>query len=283
MSSSAPRHRCRVIASPWPGVHSVHTDSARSFVRHSHASFGIGVLAQGAHKSASGRGQVEACAGDLLASNPGEVHDGRPARGETARRWHMVHLEAEVLASMGGPERPAGDVEWTRPVIRDAQLRAVLVRLLRRLDNWDAGRRTDADALACEESLVQACGLMLAHHANVAPPPADVDRGLAQVRERIADDLLAPPSLAELAAMAGLGKYQLLRRFAAAYGMPPHAWLLQQRAERARCRIRAGDTLAAAALASGFADQSHMTRVFARQFGFTPGAWQRAATAGRLQ
>lgn len=282
MSSSAPRHRCRVIASPWPGVHSVHTDSARSFARHSHASFGIGVLAQGAHKSASGRGPVEACAGDLLASNPGEVHDGRPAQGQTPRRWHMVHLEAEVLASMTGPERPAGEVEWTHPVIRDARLRAVLVRLLWRLDRWNAGRRSDADALACEESLVQACGLMLARHANVALP-AQVDRELAQVRERIADELLAPPSLAELAAMAGLGKYQLLRRFAAAYGMPPHAWLLQQRAERARRRIREGDTLAAAALASGFADQSHMTRVFARQFGFTPGAWQRAAAAGRLQ
>lgn len=282
MASSAPRHRCRVMASPWPGVHSVHTESARSFARHSHASFGIGVLAQGAHKSASGRGQVEACAGDLLASYPGEVHDGRPVQGQTLRRWHMVHLEAEVLASMTGPERPAGEVEWTNPVIRDARLRAVLVRLLQRLDRWHAGRHTDADALACEESLVEACGLMLAHHANVAPL-LEVDRELAQVRERIADELLAPPSLAELAAMAGLGKYQLLRRFAAAYGMPPHAWLLQQRAERARHRIRAGDTLAAAALASGFADQSHMTRIFARQFGFTPGAWQRAAAARRLQ
>ena len=31
-----------------------------------------------------------------------------------------------------------------------------------------------------------------------------------------------------------------------------------------------------AALAAGFADQSHMNRIFMRQFGFTPGAWQRA-------
>ena len=31
------------------------------------------------------------------------------------------------------------------------------------------------------------------------------------------------------------------------------------------------------AAACGFSDQSHMTRTFARQFGFTPGAWQRAA------
>jgi AraC-like DNA-binding protein len=76
--------------------------------------------------------------------------------------------------------------------------------------------------------------------------------------------------------MAGLGKFQLLRRFQKAYGVPPHAWLLLQRAERARALIRRGTSLADTAAASGFADQSHMTRIFTRHFGFTPGAWQRA-------
>jgi AraC-like DNA-binding protein len=46
------------------------------------------------------------------------------------------------------------------------------------------------------------------------------------------------------------------------------------RAERARLLIRGGATLAAAANQAGFADQSHMTRAFVRQFGFTPGAWR---------
>ncbi len=78
-----------------------------------------------------------------------------------------------------------------------------------------------------------------------------------------------------MAAMAGLSKYQVLRRFERAYGLPPHAWLLQRRAERARVLIRDGLGLAAAAASSGFSDQSHMTRVFVRQFGFTPGAWQK--------
>jgi AraC-like DNA-binding protein len=71
-----------------------------------------------------------------------------------------------------------------------------------------------------------------------------------------------------------------LRRFEKAYGVPPHAWLLLQRGERARSLIREGSTLAQAATSCGFADQSHMTRLFVRQFGFTPGAWQRAC---RLQ
>ena len=98
--------------------------------------------------------------------------------------------------------------------------------------------------------------------------------------ERLADDAARVPSLADLAQLTGLSRYQVLRRFERAYGLPPHAWLLRRRAERARVLIRDGATLAKAALETGFSDQSHMTRVFARQFGFNPGAWRRAS---RLQ
>jgi AraC-like DNA-binding protein len=97
------------------------------------------------------------------------------------------------------------------------------------------------------------------------------------VRERLADDISDPPSLAELAALSGLSRYQVLRRFEREYGLPPHAWLIQQRLERARGWIRAGSSLADAAVRSGFADQSHMTRDFARIFGYTPGAWRAGA------
>jgi AraC-like DNA-binding protein len=98
------------------------------------------------------------------------------------------------------------------------------------------------------------------------------------VRQCLADRLQDPPTLGELAAMAGISRFQLLRRFAAVHGCTPHAWLVQQRAERARGLIRRGGTLADAAAETGFADQSHMTRIFTRQFGFTPGAWQHAHT-----
>ena len=50
---------------------------------------------------------------------------------------------------------------------------------------------------------------------------------------------------------------------------------LRYRAERARVLIREGRTLATAAAECGFVDQSHLTRVFRRQFGFTPGAWRK--------
>ena len=273
-------HQCRLLATPWPEVHALQTDSGRHFGRHSHATFGLGLLDDGAQASASGRGQVEAYAGDLLTTNPGEVHDGRPLGGRS-RRWRIVHLSPGAMAAMAGPQARADALVLSRPVIRDAQLRAARVRLLARLECWSAAPRAcDTDRLACDESLAESCGLLLARHATGAHEGA-FDGDIARVRDRLADEVLQPPSLAQLAAMAGLSRYQLLRRFARAYGMPPHAWLLQQRAERARRLIRDGHGLASAALSAGFADQSHMTRIFARQFGFTPGAWQQAAARAR--
>jgi len=275
-----PDHRCLVFGSPWAGVYGTHIDSGRHYGRHWHTTYGVGLLEHGAQSSASGRGKVDAYAGDLITTNPGEVHDGRPLGGPS-RRWRIVYLEPAVLASMTG-HGATDDVALTRPVIQDPGLRRALQQLFACLDVWRIDQGGGAETLACEESLVRTCALLLDRHAT-ASPAVEANADLRQVRDRLADDLLDPPTLSDLAAMAGLSKYQLLRRFERAYGVPPHAWLLLQRAERARGLIRHGAGLAQAALSCGFCDQSHMTRLFVRQFGFTPGAWQRAVRAGRLQ
>ena len=258
-----------VTGSPWHGVHGTCLDSGRHFARHWHETYGVGVMLQGAQRSASGRGVVEARAGDLITTNPGEVHDGRPLGGPS-RRWRMLYLTPQALAACAGLP---GDFEVTRPVIDDARLRTSLQLLFSRLDAWGEGRM---QVLGCDEALVRVCGELAERHGSrVAMPEIALD--LRRVRERLADELVDPPSLDELAAMVGAGKYQLLRRFEKACGLPPHAWLQQQRAERARGLIRQGLPLAEVAAACGFSDQSHMTRVFVRQHGYTPGAWRRAA------
>ncbi len=279
-----PDHQCRVFGSPWTGVYGTTIDSARHYGRHWHATYGLGLLEHGAQSSASGRGQVDAYAGDLITTNPGEVHDGRPLGGPS-RRWRMVYLDPEVIASMNGPagSSAASDVALTRPVIKDKRLVRALKQLFARLDDWNAERCPHiTNVLACEESLVAVCAPLLDCYATTAPLK-ESGSDVRQVRDRLADDLLNPPTLSEMAMMVGLSKYQLLRRFEKVYGVPPHAWLLLQRAEQVRGLIGQGSSLAQAAASCGFADQSHMTRVFARQFGFTPGAWKNAAAHTRPQ
>ncbi len=272
-------HRCRVIASPWPGVHATDIVSARHYPRHAHETYGVGLMHAGAQRSASGRGSVDAHAGSLITTNPGEVHDGRPLGGPT-RHWRMVYIEPAVLgafASDAGIASPAA-LALTRPVFDDQPLHASLARLFARLDAWAEarGRDRDAEGLACEESLVEAGTRLLARHTSIVVRPAAADGVVERARERLADERDGAPTLTELARVAGLSRFQLLRRYTAAYGVPPHAWLLQRRAESARALIRGGIALADAAAACGFADQSHLTRVFTRHFGYTPGAWRAA-------
>lgn len=269
MSVRRPLHRCEVLPAPWPGVYATRIRSGLHYGRHSHGTFGFGIVDEGGHRSGSARGTVDAFAGDVVTTNPGEVHDGRPLGG-SSRTWCTVYVEPQVLAGLA--QRPRGDLEITRPVIGDERLRAAIRELLAALAGWQAGR---TEALRCEEAFVQACGLLLARHTTDCAP-AGTGLALASVRQRLEDDLVHPPSLAELAELAGASRFQLLRRFSAAYGCTPHAWLVQQRSERARGLIAGGMALAEAAAAAGFADQSHMNRAFMRQFGFTPGAWRRA-------
>jgi len=257
-------------------VFGTHIDSGRHYGRHSHATYGLGLLEDGAQRSASGRGQVDALAGDVITTNPGEVHDGQPLGGPS-RRWRMVYLQPQALAEWLG--RPCEGLEITRPVIHDRLLHAALRDLLDLMESKPTG---DAGLLACEESLVDALGRLMNSHTTARPEPS-VTADLRKVRQRLADDWLNAPSLSELADVAGLSRYQLLRRFQRAFGVPPHAWLLQQRAEHAWHLIQGGTGLADTAASCGFADQSHMTRIFARHFGFTPGAWQRAVKTRALQ
>ena len=85
-------------------------------------------------------------------------------------------------------------------------------------------------------------------------------------------------SLAELAALSGVSRFQLLRAFSREVGITPHAYIIQRRVLLAQRLLADGQTAAQAAIQAGFSDQSHMTRAFVRQVGVTPGCY-RAAVA----
>lgn len=89
----------------------------------------------------------------------------------------------------------------------------------------------------------------------------------------IQDHYAQPITLDDIAAAAHLSPYHLARLFKQATGHTPHQYLIQTRVNSARALLTSGAgqrSLAEVATAVGFADQSHLTRHFKRQFGITP-------------
>lgn len=99
------------------------------------------------------------------------------------------------------------------------------------------------------------------------------DDQLARAIAFIDANLAQPIRLQDIAAAAGLSVFHFARMFRASTGHPPMRYVWRR---RARCVIRrlksTREPLAIIALECGFADQAHMTTVFRRETGHTPGA-----------
>ena len=131
--------------------------------------------------------------------------------------------------------------------------------------------------------------------AQVAAPSATsgaVARGLAPwqlelVLQHFRQDVSNEVDIAALACLCGLSRSYFIRAFKISTGLPPHRWLIRHRIECA-CELleRTNDSVAAISVTCGFADQSHLTRVFRELVGASPAAWRRqrkAIVAQRLR
>jgi AraC-like DNA-binding protein len=108
---------------------------------------------------------------------------------------------------------------------------------------------------------------------TLRPPPrsAGVDRVCDHLRAHVEESI----SLDELASVAAVSKFYLLRTFRRTHGVTPHAYQMQLRLAHAWRFIVQGRSLSATAYDTGFADQSHLTRRFASAFGVTPARYAR--------
>ncbi len=250
-----------------PGVEVMSIVSDRSFPRHTHDEFGLGYIVDGGQRSWSGRGLVEAEAGDIVTVNPGEIHDGI-GRKDRPRHWRMLYLSPEAIER--SVEKPAAQLELHDPVLRDRETLTTIASAINAL----VGDDPDPDHI--EEQLLLALRSMM-NPSSALPPAQTCSFSVRRVVERIEAESAMPLNLSDYAATAQMSRYQILRHFAAEVGTTPHAYLLQHRVKQARLYLQAGRTLADAAMSAGFSDQSHMTRSFVRQIGITPGRYARAS------
>lgn len=155
---------------------------------------------------------------------------------------------------------------FASPIFRDERIRHTFDIAFDHVVRHDE----DGNQMAAETALLRLIAHLAVNLTSDGHGSAITTVSIRRVLDRINADPAARLSLTSLAADVGASRYQLIRAFARELGLTPHAYIVQQRLALARRLIRAGSAIADAAAASGFSDQSHLTRAFSYQFGVTP-------------
>lgn len=142
----------------------------------------------------------------------------------------------------------------------------------------EARRGGEAEHLYVDAIATQLCVHILRRYSSHRFPLRRASTGLgaaqaARVAEYIEAGLSQSLSVGSLAGIAGVSCFHFSRQFKATFGSPPHSYVLARRLERARVMLLSGEQpIKKVAAACGFYDAAHMTRLFQKRFGSTPGA-----------
>lgn len=239
---------------------------------HFHETYSFGVICQGVELFKVDGQENTAVAGDVLFLNPGVLHDGRP--GDSGFEYRMFYPPVELMTEIAEDvfDRPVDTPFFKSISTNDATLRNRTIQLHRVLQQ-------NRSKMEGDEALVSTLALLIERHADnifdirpVRKETASMARARELINDRLGDDI----GIDDLAAAARLSRFHFIRSFRKAYGVPPHAYRTSKRIALAKICLAAGECIADVALACGFVDQSHFTRVFKNTVGVAPGQYQRS-------
>ncbi|WP_161808027.1 AraC family transcriptional regulator [Mesorhizobium sp. 1M-11] len=243
-----------------------------AYALHTHDSYVFGVVVAGAEKLRINRQAYLAPAGSIIVVNPEDPHDGEKGC-DAGWAYRTCYPRAELMREVA-EDLELGHLPMFRQGILDApDLASDFVRAHRLAV---AGRTMEA-----ETAMLMALRGLTRRFADLdgRNPSADDSEAARRVglyRDLIEADLASAFDLGGLANAAHVTRFQVIRDFKRVSGMTPGQYLRDCRIHAASALMRTDKSLAEIAFETGFADQSHLTRLFKSMRGLPPGAFREA-------
>ncbi|MFJ2682592.1 helix-turn-helix domain-containing protein [Pseudomonas sp. NPDC087342] len=240
------------------------------YARHSHAHFSIGAITAGCSTYVHEQSEFAVSAGTVVLMNPGDVHACNPI-DDQPWSYLMLYVETPWLTDLQHQLGFSQDQAFRRFSIthlRDASLFTGLKDLYAVLidDQQDVLRKHSA-TLEFFTDVQQRLN-------PIDQPLREPNFKLERAAEYIRDNCTQLLKLEDICEAAQLSPSYLIRAFKQHFGMTPHAFLVNQRIQFARERLRSGRLIADVALEAGFADQAHFQRAFKQHLAATPGQYR---------
>lgn len=236
--------------------------SGHGFDWHRHDTYAIGHTLSGVQSFQYRKSLRHSLPGRTLVLHPDEPHDGH-AGTEDGFQYRIIYIEPALIQRiLGGKPLPF----ITDGVSTDPRLYAAAAPLLRAM-------HTPFDTLEEDDLLYDlAHALSAAGGQRRARKTCDY-RAAELARGYIHAHFEHAIALDDLALVCGRDRWSLTRDFRDLYGTSPYRYVTARRLEHCRRLMLAGMPMVDAAIAAGFADQSHMTRHFGATYGMPPGRW----------
>ena len=225
--------------------------------KHSHDEFVISANLQGHETVRLDGREFVVCPQDITAYNPGQLQSSDVTGPVT---FISVHVQPRAMHAYLGDAHEFAQALHHRPDLATA-LQAMV---------------TPGGTADHEESLIGWLST-LADGAPAQPrmPASGVRSAIVRrVQDMLMAHLESPPDLRTLALEADLTPSYLIRLFHREAGLPPKAWLMEQRLRLARRLLQSGGSLVDTALRCGFADQAHFSKCFHKVHGLPPGRYR---------
>ncbi len=241
--------------------------SGHAYDPHRHDTYAIGYTLAGVQAFTYRGARTASATGQVMVLHPDERHDGR-AGVEAGFHYRMVYVEPRLIRdALAGRAHSLPFV--SAAVSADARLLDALRPAFDSLDRPLEHLEADQIVLGIADALLARDG-SAGGVRRVSASAVAVERARQCLDAHFARTVASE----ELEAASGLDRFALARHFRALLGTSPYRYLTMRRLDHARAGIRGGLSLAEAAFAAGFADQSHMTRQFKQAFGLSPGRWR---------
>ncbi|QXI25760.1 AraC family transcriptional regulator [Pseudomonas vanderleydeniana] len=241
---------------------------------HWHDTYLVGVTEQGVQQFNCRRARYHSTPGNVFMLEPGEIHDG-DAPTEGGFTYSTLYLEPHWLERELGAlfqEAPANSqLSFAEPLTTGDSRLALATNAAFRAIHSSELRIVQQSAL---DQMFDALTRHLYWRTRYREDPR-LPRVAQRAREYLHAHLQQDVSLDDLATVTGVDRFRLTRAFKSAYGLPPHAYLVQLRLARARQLLARGEQPATVAMTLGFSDQSHLGRWFVRAYGLTPAAYRK--------